>query len=125
MAYTSCPSRRSPSRRRGQHTHYIKSGGSANTPTRVEHVKIRGGAQIATMEPVQAPDKDDAVVIATVELDQVPKDQQRVLWGVAERLGPELSKEERDRAITHYCMMYSDIFASCDTDLGRTSKREY
>ena len=87
---------------------------------RAERVKIRGGAQIATLEQVQAPDEDDAVVIAAVEPDQVPKDQQQVLWGVAERLGPELSEDEREQ-FYNLLLMYSDVFASCDTDLGRTS----
>ena len=59
-----------------------------------------------------------------MEPDQVPKDQQQVLWGVAERLGPELSEDESEQ-LYNLLLMYLDVFASCNTDLGRTTKLEH
>ena len=90
---------------------------------RVETITIRNGTQIASLHPVQVLSEED-VVVAAAEPQQLPQDKQEVLWGVAESLSMELSKGEREQ-FYHLLLMYVDVFASSDTDLGHTSRLQH
>ena len=90
---------------------------------RAEMITIRNGTQIASLHPVQVPSEED-VVVAAAEPQQLPQDKQEVLWAVAESLSTELSKGEREQ-FYHLLLMYADVFASSDSDLGHTSRLQH
>ena len=90
---------------------------------RAEPVKIRKGTQIATIQRVHLPVTDD-VVVAAADLDQASPDMRQALWGVAESLGPDRSEGEKEQ-FYHLLLLYADVFASSDSDVGRTGKLQH
>ena len=85
---------------------------------RAEPVQLFKGTEVAVLELVDIPGE---VVISNVGSDTISQEKREMLRGLVETQGAGLTMEQREQFYS-LLLTYADIFASSNSDLGRTDK---